>query len=65
MVDMKDWIQNKSEEIALEKTGHEFYDLGPHMQMMCYMIAEEAWVDYYSSLIDAAYEREKYQRLGV
>lgn len=61
--DMKEWLQNKAEEVALEKTGHEYYDLGPHMQLMCYAIAEEAYKDHLADLIDSAYEREKERRL--
>lgn len=63
-VNMKDWLQNRADEIALDKTGHEFYELGPQLQLMCYMIAEQDWVDYYSSLIDVVYEeREKERQL--
>lgn len=63
MIDQKEWQQNKAEEVALEKTGHEFYELGPHMQLMCYMIAEEAYKDYYAGQIDATYERMRDQQL--
>ncbi|KKL68455.1 hypothetical protein LCGC14_2124800 [marine sediment metagenome] len=62
-VDMKDWIQNRAEELAIDLTGHEFGDLGPSIQLMLYMKAEEDWVDYYSGLIDHIYEREKERRL--
>lgn len=62
-VDMEDWLQNKAEELSLEQTGHELRELGPHLQVMLWMAAEEAWVDYYSSLADSIYEREKYRRL--
>ena len=64
MQDQKEWQQSKAEEVSLDKTGHEFHTLGPHMQLMCYMIAEEAYKDYYASQIDAIYEREKYRRIG-
>jgi len=63
MVDQKEWQQNKAEEVALEKTGHEFYELGPHMQLMCYAKAEEDWIDYYSSECDAIYERIRDQQI--
>ena len=63
MIDQKEWQHNNAEEVALEKTGHEFYELGPQMQLMCYMIAEEAYKDYYANQCDHIYEREKERRL--
>jgi len=65
MLDKKDWLQNRCEEIALDKTGHEFHTLGPQMQLMCYMKAEEDWIDYYSDQIDSTYERIRDQQLGI
>ncbi|MCK4414933.1 MAG: hypothetical protein KAY32_15470 [Candidatus Eisenbacteria sp.] len=59
----KEWQQNKAEEVALDKTGHEFRELGPHMQLMCYMIAEEAYKDYFADQCDYAYERVRDQHL--
>jgi len=56
LIDKKDWIQNRCEEIALETLGREYYDLDPNLQLMCYAIAEQDWTDYYSSQIDAIYE---------
>ncbi len=65
MTSRKDWIQNRMGELALEKTGHEFRQLGSHMQLMCYAIAEQNWIDYYSDLIDSTYECEKHRLLGI
>lgn len=62
-VDMKEWIQNRADEVAMETLGKEYYDLGPHMQAMCYAKAMEDWADYYANLIDAAYDREKERQL--
>lgn len=53
MTSKKDWLQSRADEVAQEQTGHDFYDLGPHLQLMCYMIAEEDWIDYYSSQREA------------
>lgn len=63
MDNMKDWLQNRANEIAEEKTGHDFDELGPQMQIMCYMKAEENYRDYIANKIDSAYEREKERRL--
>ena len=63
MKDRKDWLQNRAEEVAIEVLGKEYYDLGPNLQLICYAKAEEDWVDYYSSLIDAAYDRKKERQL--
>ena len=60
----KEWTQNRADELALGLTNHEFHDLGPHLQLMVYTVAEQDYVDYYSSLIDSTYEHIKYQRLG-
>ncbi len=61
----KDWLQNRIEEIALDLTGHEYHELGPHIQLACYMKAEQDWIDYYSSYCDSVYERELYRRMGL
>ena len=63
MRDQKEWQQNKAEELALERTGHEFHELGPHLQMLVYLAAEEAWIDYYADQCDYIYECEKERRL--
>ena len=63
MIDKREWIQNKAEEVALKLTGHEFYALGPHMQLMCWMKAEEEYKDYCASQIDSVYDRWKEQEL--
>ena len=62
-LDKKGWLQNRAEEVAMEVLSKEYYSLGPHMQAMCYAKAEEDWIDYYASLIDAAYDREKERQL--
>lgn len=62
-VDMKDWISNRADEIALEKYNSEFYSLPASIQFSIWMQAEDDWTDYYASLIDAAYDRHKDNQL--
>ncbi|KKK86294.1 hypothetical protein LCGC14_2764700 [marine sediment metagenome] len=61
--DKDNWIINKSEEIALRQTGWEFSMLGSHMQMMCFIKAEEEYADYYADQLDHTYEQVKDQRM--
>lgn len=63
MIDQKEWTQNKAEELALELTGHDFYELGTSLQLMLWLAAEQYYINYYSSLIDSIYEREKDRQL--
>lgn len=63
MIDQKEWTQNKAEDLAIERTGHDFYELGTSIQLILWLAAEQAYVDYYSSLIDSIYEREKERQL--
>lgn len=35
------WVRRRTVEIAQEMLSHNFYDLGPHMQLMCYLRAEQ------------------------
>ena len=63
IVDKENWIINRAEEVSLQLTGYEFNNLCPHMQLMCYMRAEQDYTDYRSGLNDYIYEQEKYRRL--
>ncbi len=63
VADMKDWIQNRAGEVAMETLGKDYETLGPHMQAMCYAKAMEDWTDHYADIIDSAYDREKERRL--
>ena len=63
MPNMKEWTQNRAEEIALEAYRREFYDLGPHIQLLVYAKAMEDYRDYYADLIDSTYERLRDQKL--
>ena len=47
----EDWLQNRTEEIALKQTGHKLHNLGPHIQLMCYMRAEQDYANYYINTI--------------
>ena len=74
-VDMKDWIQNRAEELAargflLVRTGlitwnedEDYYNLPEAIRDGLYAKAMEDWKDYYASLIDSAYDREKERQL--
>ena len=63
LTDMKEWIQNRAEEIAQEVHNKDFYDLGHHTQLQVYAKAMEDYKDYYASLIDSTYERLRDQKL--
>ena len=60
-MDYKDWIQDKADEIAVERGYDGFYDLPEDQRDEVYNEAMEAHKDYEASLIDAAYERSKYE----
>lgn len=63
MLNMKDWAQNRADEIALEVYNREFYNLGPHIQLLVYAKALEDYKDYYADLVDSTYERLRDQKL--
>ena len=60
MVD-KDWIQNRADELALEKYNSEFYDLPSTVQTEIYTRAESDYADHIASQIDAERDRRKYE----
>ena len=39
------WIRRRTAEVAQEVLSHDLKDLGPHMQLMCYMKAEQDYQD--------------------
>ena len=59
MIDHKDWTQNRADNIAIEQYGRDFYELDGDDQVAVYEQAEEDYKDWYSSKIDAIYERAK------
>ena len=63
MIDKKEWISNRAEEISQNMFERDFYSNGPHIQLMLWLKAEEDYADYYASQIDAAYDRWKEEQL--
>ena len=63
IADMKDWIQNRADDLATELHNKEFYDLPSNLQDTVYQQAMEDWTDYYADQIDHIYEREKERQL--
>ena len=60
MGSMKELICNKADELALEKYGHEFYQLTEAQQKWIWILAEQVASDYLAAQIDAERERRKY-----
>jgi len=56
-MDYKDWIQNKAEDLALEKQGKEFYELPRELRDTIYNMACEEYKDYLANEIDRIYEQ--------
>jgi len=65
MIDMKDWLQNKAEEIALIKYEREFYDLTSEQQNIVYNETINDYKDYIADSIDRARELSKFSVLRV
>lgn len=61
--DQKDWMINRAEELALERYNKEYHELPEDIQDEIWQRAEADWIDHYSHLIDAAYERAVEARL--
>lgn len=57
MIDYKDWIQERACELAEEDYGMDFYDLPTNLADEVCNRVEVDYTDYYSGLIDAAYDR--------
>jgi len=62
-MDYKEWIQNKAEELALERYDTDYYDLPESTRQQLYDEAMELYKDHYADQIDAAYERALEARL--
>lgn len=58
-MDMKDWIQNKAEELALELYDADYFDLDEDTQKAIFDKACEDYHDYYAAKVDAACDRWK------
>lgn len=58
---MKELLQGKADEIALELYQREFYELADEQQDEVWNLAEQAVQDYLASLADAQKERRKYE----
>lgn len=56
-MDMKDWIQNKAEELAQELYNADYFDLDENTQRALFDKACEGYHDYYAAKIDVAYDR--------
>ena len=63
MIDKKEWISNRAEEISQNMFERDFYSNGPNIQLMLWAKAEEDYADYYASQIDAIYDRWKEEQL--
>jgi len=57
MIDQKEWIQNKAEELSLATYDREFYDLTDHQRVRAWDRAEALYKDYIADQIDSTYER--------
>lgn len=57
MKNYKDWIQYRSDELAFDKFGVDFYQLGGDLQRMIYDLSVRDYKEYVASRIDAKYER--------
>jgi len=60
---MKDWTQNRADEIANELYDKEFYDLPSSLRDEVYAKAMEDWNSYYAIQIDHLFDIAKEQRL--
>ena len=60
MMSTKEYTTEKAEEIAIDNYGKKFSDLTETQQNEIWKLAEFEWQDYYSTQIDAAYERINY-----
>lgn len=59
MLDQKEWIQDKAEELAEEEYEMDFYNLNDNTQGKIWERAEKEWIDYYSGYCDHIYETIK------
>lgn len=55
--DMKEWVQNRAEELALKDFNTEYDGLDSNTRQAVYAAAMNDWADYYASMIDAAVDR--------
>ncbi len=56
MMNYKDCIQQRAEEIALKRFNTDFYKLGDIKQIDVWGEAEQDYVDHEAARIDAAYD---------
>ena len=61
-MDYKDWIQNKADEIAVDRYGLDFYSLPGSLQITVFNEAESHYKDYLASTMDRARDLVKYGR---
>jgi len=60
-MDYKEAIQERADELAMEKYDKEFYDLDKELQFKVYQQATEDYADDLASQIDSMKDREKYK----
>ena len=54
MKNAKEYLINRTEELALEKYDKDYYDLPPKIQETLWAMAERDWADYLGGYIDYA-----------
>ena len=57
--DMKDWLDKKAQELAMDLYGKEYYDLPADLQAICYATAEERYTDELADIGDRLIEEAK------
>lgn len=62
MIDIKQWLSDKSEKLASERYDCSFYELTENQQRLLYAEVVELWKDYLADQID--YYREL-TKMGV
>ncbi len=65
MMDYKDWITERAEELTQEWYGKAFYELEQNRQDEVWVVAVAEWVNHKPARIDAAYDMEWERRMGL
>uniref|UniRef100_A0A6M3KTJ4 Uncharacterized protein n=1 Tax=viral metagenome TaxID=1070528 RepID=A0A6M3KTJ4_9ZZZZ len=57
MVNYEDWVEKRAVQIADTQYARDFYDLTEDTQRRIFKEAEADFVDYFSMMAEAAYDR--------